>query len=89
MASKGKSQGLTGILLLLSGVILGSFVSELTKGVKGLSWLSYGSSFGIGSPTPFTVDLAVVKLTFGLSFHLSIAIILSLALSFYAWRKWF
>ena len=25
MASKGKSQGLTGILLLLSGVILGSF----------------------------------------------------------------
>ena len=39
MASKGKSQGLTGILLLLSGVILGSFVSELTKGVKGLAVL--------------------------------------------------
>lgn len=89
MASKGKSQGLTGILLLLSGVILGLLCLGADKGRQGLSWLSYGSSFGIGSPTPFTVDLAVVKLTFGLSFHLSIAIILGLALSFYAWRKWF
>ena len=55
----------------------------------GSVWNSYGRSFGIGSPTPLTLDLAVVKLTFGVSFHLSIAIILGLALSFYAWRKWF
>ena len=89
MASKRKYTGLTGILLLLCGVVIGSFVAELTRGVEGLSWLSYGRSFGIWSPTPLTLDLAVVKLTFGVSFHLSIAIILGLALSFYAWRKWF
>ncbi len=91
MATRSKKKPLTptGVLIFLSGIVLGSFVTELTKGFEPLSWLSYGCTFGIGTQNPVVLDLSVVSLTFGLSFHLSIAILLGLGLSFYVWRKWF
>ena len=32
-------------LLLLAGIVLGSFIAHLTAGVSALSWLSYGKTF--------------------------------------------
>lgn len=89
MARTNTSGLLTAVLLMLCGIVLGSFVADLTSGIEVLSWLSYGRSFGVGSPTPLVLDLAVIRLTFGLSFHLSIGVILGMAAAFYAWRRWF
>jgi len=83
------SQTLTILLLMLCGVVIGAFLADLTHGVEGLSWLSYGHTFGIGGGAPLTLDLSVVRLTFGLSVHLNIGTILGMALAFYSWRKWF
>ncbi|MBQ2697825.1 MAG: DUF4321 domain-containing protein [Clostridia bacterium] len=88
MAKHAKND-LIGLLLLLAGVIIGSFLADLAAGIEWLSWLSYGRSIGIGWPTPITVDLVVIQFTFGLSLHLSVAVILGLAIACWAWRKWF
>ncbi len=87
--AKSHASTFTGILLMLIGVVLGSFIAELTKDISFLSWLSYGQSFGIGAPNPLVVDLIIVKVTFGAYFSLTIGTILGLALSFYAWRRFF
>ena len=52
-------------LLLLAGIVLGSFIAHLTAGVSALSWLSYGKTFGLSSP--IVLDLGVLVLTFGLT----------------------
>ena len=38
------------LLMLLSGIVLGGFIGEMTKGVAGLSWLNFGQSFGLNDP---------------------------------------
>ena len=35
------------LLLLLSGIVLGGFIGEMTAKVPGLSWLNFGESFGL------------------------------------------
>ena len=33
-------------LLILAGIVLGSFIATLTAGLPGLGWLSFGQTFG-------------------------------------------
>ncbi|HWP80285.1 MAG TPA: DUF4321 domain-containing protein [Candidatus Acidoferrum sp.] len=89
MAGRRAKTGGTGLILMLIGVVLGSFIGEMTKNVDGLSWLSYGRSFGLGAASPVVLDLAVLRVQFGIGFTLNIAMILGMAVAFYAWRKWF
>lgn len=63
------------ILILVIGAVLGGFIAKLTAGIPMLSWLNYGDSLGI---SPATLDLGVLKLTFGLSIHVTVATILGL-----------
>ena len=37
------------LLLMLCGVVIGSFLGYLAKDISWLSWLDYGMTFGIGS----------------------------------------
>ena len=37
-------------LLLLAGIVLGSFIAQATSGISALSWLNYGQKFGLTSP---------------------------------------
>lgn len=48
-------------LLLLAGIVLGSFIAQATSGISALSWLNYGQKFGLTSP--FTLDLGILVLT--------------------------
>ena len=52
-------------LLLLAGIVIGGFIGELTKGMVGLSWLSYGQSFGFAEP--IVLNLGILVITFGLT----------------------
>ena len=72
------------LLILLIGAVLGNLSARLSSGVSYLSWLAFGDTFGV---SPFTVDLGVAELTFGLTFELSIAAIIGLILAIIICRK--
>ena len=72
------------ILILLIGAVLGTLIARLSAGVSYLGWLAFGDTFGV---SPFTVDLGVAELTFGMTFDLSIAAIIGLILAILICRK--
>ena len=59
-------------LLLLAGIVLGSFIAHLTAGVSALSWLSYGKTFGLSSP--IVLDLGVWSLPLDLPSNLRLQV---------------
>ena len=67
------------LLLVLTGVVLGSAVARLTAGGKYLAWLSYGLDFGTAAPA--TLDLGVFTLTVGVRLTITVATIIFVALS--------
>ena len=72
------------LLLVLTGVVLGSAVARLTAGVKYLAWLSYGLDFGTAAPA--TLDLGVFTLTVGVRLTITVATIIFVALSLFLGR---
>ena len=78
------------LLLMLCGVVIGSFLGLLTKDISWLSWLDYGMTFGIGSGAgsgAMVLNFGVITLTFGLSIKISIASILGVVIAFLIYRK--
>ena len=71
-------------LLLLAGIVLGSFIAHLTAGVSALSWLSYGKTFGLSSP--IVLDLGVLVLIFGLTIKFTIASIIGIIIAAIIYR---
>ncbi len=71
-------------LLLLSGIMLGGFIGNLTAGIPGLSWLNYGQSFGFASP--IVLDLGILVITFGLTIKISIASIVGVLIAIIIYR---
>lgn len=67
------------VLLLLAGIVLGSFIGRVTSGISWLWWLDYGKSFGLTSPV--TLDIGVLVLTFGLTIHFSIGSIIGIIIA--------
>ena len=72
------------LLLVLTGVVLGSAVARLTAGVKYLAWLSYGLDFGTAAPA--TLDLGVFTLTVGVRLTITVATTIFVALSLFLGR---
>ena len=72
------------LLLMLAGIVLGSFVATMTQSIPGFSWLSYGQTFGISNP--IVLNLGVIVITFGLTIQISIASILGLFLATLIYR---
>ena len=66
-------------LLILAGIVLGSFLATLTAGIPFLSWLSYGQTFGF--QTPIVLDMGVMVLTFGLTIKITIASIIGIIIA--------
>ena len=73
------------ILLMLAGVVLGGFIANMLGGISALSWLAYGSSFGLSSP--LVLDLGVLTLQFGLTIRFTIAGIIGIVLAFFIYKK--
>ena len=66
------------LFLILAGTVIGNMLSQVAAKVSYLSWLAYGLDFGTSSPV--AVELGVVDFTFGISFSLSVATIICIAL---------
>lgn len=84
MARTGSKNAWALFLLLLAGIVLGSFIAHLTSGVSALSWLSYGQSFGLDSPV--VLDIGILVLTFGLKIKFTIASIIGIILAAIIYR---
>lgn len=72
------------LLLMLSGIVLGSFAATLTQNVAGFSWLSFGQSFGLDSP--IVLNLGILIITFGLSIKITIGSIIGLLIAAVIYR---
>ena len=68
------------LLLLMTGIMLGNMAS----GVRGLSWLNYGQSFGLMDPV--VLDLGILVITFGLSIRVTMASIIGVVIALIAYR---
>lgn len=84
MAMKDKNIWIL-ILFILSGIVVGGLLGELAAQVEFLSWLAYGQEFGFTSP--ISLDLNVIKLTFGLVFKINIASIIGIVLAIFIYKK--
>jgi hypothetical protein len=67
---KGILKTLLFIVLLILAVILGKAVSDAAAGVRFLSFLSAGASFGIST---VTVNLSILRFTFGMTVDIHVA----------------
>ena len=72
------------VLLLLSGIVLGGFIGEMTAGVPGLSWLNFGQSFGLNDP--IILNFGILVITFGLSIRITIASIIGVIIAIVVYR---
>ena len=84
MAVRDKSIWLL-LVFILSGLVIGGLLGELSKNIDWLWWLSYGNEFGL--TTPLTLDLSVLKIQFGLTIKISIASIIGMAIAIFIYRK--
>lgn len=84
MKKAGSKNAWVLLLLMLAGIVLGSFVGTLTQNIPGFSWLSYGQTFGLDSP--IILNLGILIITFGLSIKITIASILGLILAAFIYR---
>lgn len=83
MARTGKNAWAL-FLLLLAGIVLGSFIAQMTSGISGLSWLSFGKTFGLDNP--ITLNLGVLVFTFGLKIKFTIASIIGIVIAAIIYR---
>lgn len=84
MATKEKNIWIL-LVFILSGLVIGGLIGEVTKNIEWLWWLSYGQSFGLS--TPLELDLSVIQITFGLMFKINVASILGMILAILVYRK--
>ena len=84
MATKDKNIWIL-LIFILSGLVIGGLLGELAKSVDWLWWLAYGNEFGLSAPV--TLDLSVIKVSFGLMFKINIASIIGMALAIWIYRK--
>ena len=68
------------VCLVLIGFVLGTVIAHIFPG----NFLSYGQDFGLN--TPVELNLGFVILTFGLQFHITIAGIIGVIISFVIYR---
>ena len=84
MASTAKKNRWALFLLLLAGIVLGSFIGHLCKDISFLSWLNYGKTFGLEQP--IILNLGIMLLTFGLSIDINIASIAGIVIAIIIYR---
>ena len=55
-------------LLMLAGIVLGSFIATIAEGAPGVGWLAFGQTFGLHNP--LVLDLGILVITFALQLKL-------------------
>lgn len=79
------SKSLFYTIMLLSGVLVGTLVGNVTASVPYLGWLSYGIKFGLENPV--NLNLGVLDLTFGISINLTVSCVIFIVLAMIVAKK--
>ncbi len=77
-------------LVLLAGIVVGSFLGQLTKDMAALNWLNYGINFAIGdtrSNNIVTLDLGVLAVSFGLRLKITVGSVIGAAAAVIIYKK--
>lgn len=75
------------LLFIMIGIVISGLISEVTAGVSGLSWLSYGNTFGINSNgNPLVLDLGILVITFALQIKITVASIIGVIAAIVIYR---
>jgi uncharacterized membrane protein YfcA len=77
-------------LLILAGIVVGSFLGHLTKDIKYLSWLNYGVDFAIGDKNNnniVTLDIGVLVINFGIRLKITIGSVIGSAAGILVYKK--
>lgn len=75
------------LLFIMIGIVIGGLISDVTAGVSGLSWLSYGNTFGINSNgNPLVLDLGILVITFALQIKITVASIIGVIAAIVIYR---
>lgn len=83
MATKSRNTWFL-IVLVCAGLVIGGLIGQLASQIDWLSWLSYGQEFGLAEP--LTLDLSVIKITFGFVVNINIASIIGIAIALLIYR---
>ena len=75
------------LFYLLAGIICGSLIASVCRGIPSLSWLGYANTIGFSASNPAVLDLIIVKLTFVFSMSVSIAQIITIAISMFLYNR--
>lgn len=93
MARTSKSYGKNNwalFLLLLLGIVLGSFLGYLARGVSWLNWLNQGIDFAIGDPNENNVvslNLGVIIINFGFQIKITVGSVIGAIASVFIYKK--
>ncbi len=70
--------------LLIAGAIIGALLGQTVSGTDVLGWLAYSKNISI---SPFTLNLVIIKLTFGIDFSMNIAQVLCMVIAIAVYPK--
>ena len=73
------------LIFILSGIVVGGLLGVLAEKISWLWWLSYGEQFGFTNPV--TLDLSVIKFTFGLWIKIIVSSIIGMFIAVFIYRK--
>ncbi|MBE5967973.1 MAG: DUF4321 domain-containing protein [Lachnospiraceae bacterium] len=77
-------------LLILSGLVVGSFLGHLAKDVSFLSWLNFGINFAIGDTNSGDIvclDLGVLVIQFGIRLKITVASVIGALCAVLIYKK--
>jgi len=77
-------------LLILLGIVLGSFLGHLLSEIDFLKWLDYGMDFSLGnskSSGVLTLDLGALAVSFGLRINITIGSVIGAIASVFIYKK--
>lgn len=71
-SSRGGGSVLLLIVLLVVGVVIGAVAASLLQPFSWAGFLTRTVSFGVGDNQPLTLDLSVLRLSFGLGLRINL-----------------
>lgn len=77
-------------LILLIGIVVGSFIGHLLRKVNFLEWLNYGMNFALGNPNGsnvVTLDLGAFVVHFGFRLKITIGSVIGAIVSVIIFKK--
>lgn len=77
-------------LLILAGIVIGSFIGHLVRKVDFLSWLHYGIDFAIGNPDGSNIvslDLGAAAIYFGIRIRITVGSVIGAIASVFIYKK--